>query len=148
MPASVLILGRQSALYACRGSIITLRSADLVGGGSEAAFLWDQLLDGVLNGPTRARRTVSVEDGHMVALPDSAPDTARAVGARGARAIRRPGRQRGGHREPRSERRRRRTRAHLRRQKGRRGVQAPQTKAPKRPLPAMAAMYRCFDTFG
>ena len=44
--------------------------ADLVGGGNEAAFLWDQLLNGVLNGPARPRRTVSVEDGHMVALPD------------------------------------------------------------------------------
>jgi hypothetical protein len=41
-----------------------------VGGGSEAAFLWDQLLNTVLNGPVLARRTVSVEDGHIVALPD------------------------------------------------------------------------------
>ncbi len=43
-----------------------------MGGGSEAAFLWDQLLDGVLNGPARPRRAVSVEDGHMIALPDQA----------------------------------------------------------------------------
>ncbi len=47
-------------------------AADLVGGGNEAAFLWDQLLDGVLNGPARPRRAVSVEDGHMIALPDPA----------------------------------------------------------------------------
>ena len=54
--------------------------ADLVGGGNEAAFLWDQLLDGVLNGPARPRRAVSVEHGHMIALPDVlAPDAAKAV---------------------------------------------------------------------
>ena len=54
------------------GAYGKLCHADLVGGGSEAAFLWDQLLDGVLNGPARPRRAVSVEDGHMIALPDPA----------------------------------------------------------------------------
>ena len=41
-----------------------------MGGASEAAFTWDALIDGALNGQLRVRRTVSVEDGHMVALPE------------------------------------------------------------------------------
>lgn len=53
--------------------------ADLVGGASEAAFTWDALIDGALNGQLRVKCTVSVEDGHMVALPEgSLPPSATA----------------------------------------------------------------------
>lgn len=41
-----------------------------MGGASEAAFTWDQLIDCALNGQLRVQRTVSVEDGHMVAQPE------------------------------------------------------------------------------
>ena len=45
-----------------------------MGFASEAAFAWDALIDGELNGRLRVKRTVSVEDGHMVALPEESQE--------------------------------------------------------------------------
>ena len=50
------------------------RVADLVGGASEAAFTWDQLIDGALNSQLRVKRTISVEDGHIIVQPAEVQD--------------------------------------------------------------------------